>query len=283
MDSTQLKERLGAIEQLPGLPLVLRQVQKIMKNPNSNMNQIAAIIAKDQALASKTIRLVNSAFYGMSKPVTSIAQAIIILGLNTVNNIMLGLTVIKLFNNVKHTFDHESFWIHSFACGLMARSIAKQTHYTEPDDCFVVGLLHDMGRLVFDQFFHDEFYKIYKISIEKKVPLIQLERAGFGADHAFVGAHLLEEWKLPEILITTIKYHHNLDVFPTGQSDFRLITEIVAMADEIVNKEKIGNSGENFPIRIGKLNELVIDNLNIDNMISDVKSEVKETVLEWHK
>ena len=110
MSNHLLEERLNGIEGLPTLPLVLQQIQKVMKNPRSSIAQIASVIMKDQSLVSRVIRLVNSAWYARSTRVSSVLQAIVTLGLKTLNNLMIGLSVVKMFDQSgRGEYDHEKF------------------------------------------------------------------------------------------------------------------------------------------------------------------------------
>jgi HD-like signal output (HDOD) protein len=256
-----------------------------MENPKSNMNQIAQVIAKDQALASKTIKLVNSAFYGMSKKVTSISQAIIILGLNTVNNLMMAISVVKMFTNTgeKPIFNQEEFWEHSFATALIARLIAKKIYYDDPEVCFISGLIHDIGRLVYDQFLHNDFLKAYTLSKEKNVALIQLEEAILGGDHTFAGGYLSTKWKLPPEIYSSIRFHHSVFEVPQDYSQHSKVITIVAKANQIANKEGIGSSGDNYITPDNSIPPLKIDQREIDSIVESVKSEIKSTIREWHK
>ena len=283
MNAAMLEGKLLAIEELPALPLVLQQVQKIMALPKSNMSQIAAVMAKDQALASKTIKLVNSAFYGMSKPVSSITQAIVILGLNTVNNLMLGLSVIKIFkSDSKHAINHEDFWEHAFATGLISRSMAKMLHYEDPEDCFTAGLLHDMGRLVLDQFMHDDFLTALKNSKERNISLSMAEKSTLGADHGYVGGYLAKKWKLPDALAVPIAFHHSVNSIPKEMALHAKITMIVAKASQAANKEKLGNSCENHFEPDSLFSSLRISDGDMQTIIAKTKTEIKTATQEWH-
>jgi HD-like signal output (HDOD) protein len=284
MNATMLGDKLSAIEELPALPLVLQQVQKIMALPKSNMNQIAAVMAKDQALASKTIKLVNSAFYGMSKPVSSITQAIVILGLNTVNNLMLGLSVIKIFKHSSNVvINHEEFWEHAFATAHISRSLGKALHYEEPEDCFTAGLLHDMGRLVFEQFMHEDFMRAFTLSKQKNISLSMAEQCVFGADHAYAGGFLAKKWKLPNNLLVPIAFHHSIDSIPKEMADHTKIAVIIAKASQIANKEKLGDSNENYVEPDSYFSLLGINEGDIKPIVTKTKSEVKTAIEEWNK
>jgi HD-like signal output (HDOD) protein len=279
-----IEQKLGAIENLPTLPLVLRQIQKVLQNPRSNMAQIAMIVAKDQALASRTIRLVNSAFYAMRERVTSINHALVILGLNTLNSLMIGLSVVKLFKNSSATgFDPEKFWEHCFGTALLARSIGEIKGCKELDQIFSAGLLHDMGRLVLDQFLHDEFFKALVVAKDKKIPLFECEKAVLGFDHGEAGAWLGMKWGLPEIFNITMAFHHNQDFLPENLSGFAGDLKIISVADKLCNSSNIGNSGET--VNVSKILCPVdgFTSKQTQEIVDKARADVKSTIEEWNK
>jgi len=210
MDKLAILSRLDGIDNLPTLPVMVQQIQKLIASPNSSMNQIGTLISKDQAIAARVVRLVNSVFYGLGKKVSSIPQAIVVLGLNTVKNLVTGVSVIRMFNSVDTTsrFDRDAFWLHSFGCAMGARLLAKGLGRHEPDDYFLAGLLHDIGVLVLDQFFHDEFSRVLTYADEKHVEYYTAELEVLGITHSEVGAMVAEKWKIPDFLIEAIRYHH---------------------------------------------------------------------------
>ena len=127
-------DRLRAIERLPTLPIVAQQILTLTSNPRSNMSQISTIISRDQSIAAQVIRVVNSAYYGLRTQAGSIQHAIVILGLNTVKNLVAGVSVIKTFGDSAKAsiFDRERFWLHSFGCARVAKLIAEKTGRQNP-------------------------------------------------------------------------------------------------------------------------------------------------------
>jgi putative nucleotidyltransferase with HDIG domain len=278
-----LEQKLGSIENLPTVPLVLRQVQKVVQNPSSSMDQIAAVVAKDQALASRTIRLVNSAFYGMRERVTSISHAIVVLGLNTLNSLMIGLSVVKLFKNSKFLgFDPEKFWEHSFGTALIARALAKDVCPKDGETAFISGLLHDMGRMVLDQNLHDEFSKSLFQSRNEAKPLYECEKAVLGFDHADAGAWLGRKWGLPDALIAGIGYHHQ-QVVPETLQDHAELARIIGIANRLSLSAGIGASGDQDCRSSGLCPVEGKSGKQIQEMIDSVRNEIRNTIDEWNK
>ena len=211
MEKGMLLCELDKIENLPTLPVVVQQIQKLIASPNSSMVQIAAIIARDQAIAARVIRLINSAFYGLGGKVASIQQAIVLLGLNTVKNLIVGVSVVTMFEDSAggaSMFDTQKFWLHAFACALGAKAIAKKINAREPEDFFLAGLLHDIGILVLDQFFHQEFVGIVQDAAGRKIDYVKAEQERLGLTHAEIGEYMGRKWKIPELLVHGMRYHH---------------------------------------------------------------------------
>lgn len=138
--------RLQEIENLPTLPAVVRRLRQLMANDRSSMTEIASVISRDQATGTRVIRLVNSAFYGLRSRVTSIQQAIVLMGLNTVKNLVTGVALVRTFadGGTASLFDRERFWMHTFGCAMGARLIAVRLGKEDPEDFFLAGLLPDM-------------------------------------------------------------------------------------------------------------------------------------------
>jgi putative nucleotidyltransferase with HDIG domain len=277
-----IEKKLGNIENLPTLPIVIRQIQKIMSNPNSNMNQIAAVVAKDQALASKTIRLVNSAYYGLRTRIPSISQAIVVLGLNTLNNLMLGLSVVKTFEkSAMLGFDSLKFWEHCFGTALLSKKLAGKIGYSDPEECFIAGLLHDMGRLVLQQFLNTEFERALQKSESDKKPLFLVEKGMIGFDHSQVGMWLAEKWNLPEMLKVTIRFHHEPRLLPQEYKRYSQLLSIIAYANYQCGIASIGNSGDQvYP-------GIVLPDLKLPpesvckKLTEEVKIEIVSLIAQW--
>lgn len=287
MSTEVMENKLETIEGLPSLPLVLRQLQMVIQNPNSSMAQIAAIVAKDPALATRAIRLVNSAFYGLGKHVTSVPNAIVILGLNTLNSLMIGLTVVKFFKNSTQTgFDQQKFWEHCFGTALISKHLAEARVQKLDEDVFVLGLLLDAGRLVLDQFLHDDFMKALEMTNMGIKSLSQCEKEVIGFNHSEAGAWLSTKWGLPDVFTAVMGYHHNQQTLPEELNCYRDILKIVSVADLLCTISGIGVSeklASNDKITPDMLSIDGVDFDKIKEIIATVRSELKSTIEEWNK
>ncbi|MBD3393208.1 MAG: HDOD domain-containing protein [Chitinivibrionales bacterium] len=285
MPQADIRETLERIEHLPTLPVVAQQVLTLLADRRSNMNQVAAVIARDQAISARVIRLVNSAFYGLRTSVSSIQHAIVILGLNSVKNLVLGVSVVTTFEDTARTsiFDREQFWMHTFATALGARRIAQELKRAEPEDYFLAGLLHDMGILAMDQFLHDTFVEILETTVDGENDLLAAEQQVLGTGHGDVGAFLGTKWRVPRFLIDTMRYHHTPERLPVESKVSRDKVAVVHAADARSREAGIGTFVENFMVSYhdATLQSLGIGESRLKEMFEEVKKEAGGLIREW--
>jgi len=283
MDKTDVLKKLDLVENLPTLPVIVQQIQKLIENPNSNMSQIALIITRDQSIAARVVRLVNSAFYGLGNKISSIQQAIMLLGLNTVKNLVIGVSVVKTFEGAHNAsiFDREKFWLHSFACATGARLIARKLG-REPEDYFMAGLLHDIGILVLDQFFHEEFIEIVQQTLRTNKELTDVETSVLGITHCEIGGFMAAKWRIPEYLSLAIRHHHKPLLFELETEDFRFITAAVHIAD--TNACNRGNNPGfpcTFTLHGPALRLTGLKSNEIDDIFIHVETDIKQVMSDW--
>jgi HD-like signal output (HDOD) protein len=279
---SNVESRLNSVENLPSLPVVIQQIQKAIANPKNSMAQISNIIEKDQGLSVRTLKLVNSAYYGLREQVTSIKKAIVILGLETLHNLMLGLSVINLFGREKNTvFKHDDFWEHALACAMLSREIGKIAKYEELDHCFISGLLHDVGKLIFEQFLHEEYIRVLEITQKNKKPLVPFENSVFKFNHCDVGAFIAMRWKLPIHLLIVIKYHHFLNSLPPEFLKYKTLLTIVSKSNQLCHLHNFGDSMNIFYDSDNMFQFLKIDSKDIEEIVTNIRGEIKSTLKQW--
>ena len=204
---------IANIRNLPTPPIVFHQIQKVISDPKVSAGQIASILSEDPAMSVKVLKLTNSAFYGLSREVESVKQAVVIVGLEAIKNLVLAASVLDMFKG--KDFDQEAqekFWRHSLAVGFCGRMLANQTRVRgmiDPDSVFSGGLLHDIGKVVMSCFLrkeHDEVTEERQKDTES--PSFEVEERVLGYNHADIGGVLAEQWKLPSRLIQAVAFHH---------------------------------------------------------------------------
>ena len=207
----KLQEKFKHLTNLPTLPAVASRSMRLIDDPSTSSSDIAAIIGQDPALSSKLLRLANSAFYGMPGKITTINQAVVVLGFKVITTIVLSVTVFDMFpesTRSKHLFDRKAFWLHSLGCGLIAKHLA-QPALLDPEEAFCAGLLHDIGKVVLEQYLHEEFHAALRTAHAKKIPLFAAENEVLGFTHANAAEWLMSGWQLPPEIELPITRHHD--------------------------------------------------------------------------
>ena len=229
---------------LPSLPTIFHQINEAINDPRCSATHIANIISKDQSLSARLLQLVNSAFYNFPSRIDTISRAVAIIGTKQLSTLSLGTCALTVFKNVpSDLIDMMSFWKHSIACGIIARTLASYKNNTLTERFFVGGLLHDIGRLVLFMCIPEIAKETLLKVKETGCMLHQAENDIIGFNHSQMGGILLKEWKLPLALENIARFHH----LKNG-SQVQLDTAIAHIADVMTNALEIGNSGErNIP------------------------------------
>lgn len=230
MSNIAFAEIVNKIHALPSLPAVVMELLGSIGQNNADMNQLSALVSKDQALSAKALRLANSSFYGMQRKVTTMPQAVSILGLNSLRTLVTAAAVIGRFPAKDQAyFDFQGFWQHSIATAVCARLIAKRTDIN-PESAFMAGLLHDIGRLVLVTGFPDQYETAMNYRIEHDCTMLEAEREILSCDHATVGHALAEHWRFPPAIQMAVAGHHAPDQQWSGG-----LTKLVHVADAMVH------------------------------------------------
>ncbi len=244
----KLDKILSKIEDLPTLPVVIQRILQLINDPKSTTKQIGNIITSDQSLTAKTLKLVNSAFYGFSKKITTVDQAIVIIGFNAVKNLAISASVFDIFKNMnqRSSFDRYGFWTHCIGTAFIAKQISEDTRIGNPGEIFVSGLLHDIGKIILDIYFPEEMNKILYNSSNKNIPFYQSEEEILNFTHSEVGFLLSRKWNLPDNLYIPIRYHH----YPNKAIKYESIVAIVHTANIIAKAGNIGFDGDSVTPKI---------------------------------
>lgn len=211
--NTKYQRIVENLEHLPSLPTIVVKLMQIVNSPESSADDAALLIEKDPALTSTLIRMANSAFYGMPRSTSSVSSAVVILGFNTIRSIALSTSIVKSFPQMikSDSFNREHFWRHSIICALAARIIIKHQIYhlhIDPESAFCAGILHDIGKLIFEQFVPNDFFATCQYAMENKTSIYDAEKKILGITHAEIGRILADKWGLPIDLEHAIVYHH---------------------------------------------------------------------------
>lgn len=231
-------EKLG---KLPTLPPVALRLISAAEDEATSLKQIARLIESDQSLTSKLLKVANSAQFGRSRQVASVDRAIQLLGLDMVRSIVLSIVVVDLFKEEEsRAFQMVEFWHHAGACAAASELLAEPLQYPRPQEAFVAGLLHDVGKLVFFQWDRDRYEEVVASAAGKS--LLEAEEEALGMGHTLAGKMLLESWRFPDCLVQAAWLHHQpVEEFSCGS--FHRLAFVVKCANSLCHLQRFGHSG----------------------------------------
>lgn len=260
-DQKKILEKISNLSSIPTLPSIIGQITCLLQNPKTSAEELGRAITSDQALAAKVLKLVNSAFYGFPGRISTITHAIVILGFSTIKNVVLTASILDMFKKKSDNtdFDIEQFWVHSISCGAAAKSIARFTDNKRKEECFIAGLIHDLGKILLYQYLPELFMETYTFSIRNKLLFYESELQLFKITHQEIGGTLAERWNLPQMLQQAIKYHHN----PHPAQEYFSTTSIVHCADILVRALDYGYGGDD---QLPNMSETAWKSLNLDSI-----------------
>jgi HD-like signal output (HDOD) protein len=233
---------IGPDLELVSLPEIFYQIEAVINSPRSSAFQIAEVISKDPGLSAKLLRIVNSAFYGFPKQVDTISRAVAIVGSDQLRLLTLGTSVISLFRDIPPELMNMGwFWKHSLACGIAARLIASYKNFSNIEQLFISGLLHDLGKLLIFKNHPREAAAALSRADQSESFHYLMEQSFLGFDHLQAGSALADMWKLPLSLQQAIGGHHDPLKYPPSVD-----AAVVNLADNLVNALGYGTSGEHL-------------------------------------
>ena len=218
------------------MPLIVMKVNEMLDDRTTTMDELTRVIENDQAIVFKMLMLVNSAFFGLREKVSSVKEAVIILGFDAIRNIIISLTTFDTLNDFAQNQDDseinlDDFWRHSIAVAVLSKHISRKMHLGDPDKCFVNGLLHDIGKLVLAFYFKDRFKTAVQSARSEGGIYITAEKKTLPATHCDIGYYVARKWDLPRSITDVIYHHHRIG--PACPSKEEVI--IANTADGLVN------------------------------------------------
>ncbi|OGI11494.1 MAG: hypothetical protein A2Y40_01580 [Candidatus Margulisbacteria bacterium GWF2_35_9] len=263
----------GLTDLLP-LPTTVMAIIKISKNPNSNLQDLVKLLDKDQAMVTRILRLANSSHYGFSKEIKTINHAVVCLGFKTIQNMALTVSVSPMFQQSLDSYllEKEGLFKHSNAVAVGSRIIAQQQKYVDPDESYVMGLLHDVGKLILDQCAKEQFVDVINLVKKGNISFIEAEEQILGFNHGEIGAKVAEKWNLSSELVETIRFHHN----PEQASENNKSVHMVHIANYLVEMMGIGigYDGLNYDFNEKSLELIGLRNEDMEPLMVSIMNEL---------
>ncbi len=217
--SERVAKLVSEIDDIPPMSQVVSRVLQLLSDPTKSMTDLAAVLSEDQAMVARIIRVSNSALYRGVQEVRSLGNALSRLGLKAVRSILLSSATKDLLISEKSSGSmwNRILWQHAKESAMASRRIAERMKYPDPEEAFVGGMLHDMGKIVILLKQRDTFQQIRKLQTGKNMSSIEAERYVLGFSHTDIGGLLMEKWNMPEVLTTSVQYHHQPDAAGEGE------------------------------------------------------------------
>lgn len=226
-----------AIQQVPSLSAVVMEILASFDKQNVEIADLAQKLGQDQGLTARVLRVANSPFYGMSSKVGSVQEAVVVLGFHNVRSLVAAAGIIGQFPETDRPgFDRTGFWQHSIGTAACAQVLAKSLGQNQAL-AFTAGLLHDIGKLALDAYFHEDFQLALAHRVAEDSTLLEAEHAVLGVGHALVGHELARRWKFPAAIQLAIRDHHQPEREPGT------LTDLVHVANVLCHALDIGNAG----------------------------------------
>lgn len=264
----RFEDTIAEIKNLPTLPTMLGKILDVVSDPQSSAVDLGQLVAVDQSLSATLLRIVNSAYYGFYRQITSVSQAIVMLGFVEVRNLALTISV---FNNLTSSskYDRVQLWRHALGTAIAAEHLAKRCNM-QVTGCFEAGLLHDIGKVILDMLYPEDFLRAVEKAAADQIPLHEAENAIFEGSHCTVGNILGDHWNLPREVINAITFHHS----PEETDEDTQLTDVVALANYITYLCSLGDTGNPVP---PALPQFSLERLGIEeSLCTEIAAELGE-------
>jgi HD-like signal output (HDOD) protein len=273
-ESDKLKNILDSVKDFPPMPQTAFKVVKILNNPDYHVTDLVHCISKDMGLTTEILKLANSGLYNPSSRILTIKQAITYLGMNTVKNLVISLSSKALFGSGNLRLLEQKLWEHSLTTAICARLTALRIKTSLAEECFIIGLLHDLGQLILAKEVAS-YESIVQDAYNKKLDLRQIENEKLGFDHTDVGGLALEKWGMPEHLTDVVKWHHQPE-----KSKNRDMAHLICFANNLTKSKMIGINNhhdiEKFEHSMKYLGMTSEDGDELETALMDIYDKEKE-------
>jgi putative nucleotidyltransferase with HDIG domain len=263
MTSEQYFDTLAAVKSFPTIPETIRKLDEALQDPETAMEHVAKIIMQDPVLTAKLVKIANSSYFGQREKISSIQKAISILGLTLIKQLTLNTSILSSFTGTKKNVNRQPFWQHSAGVAVCAKLLSKDfgVSVNQQDELFTIGLLHDIGKVVTEQYFPAEYNAIVNLADSEKLFYWEAEQKVLGLTHAETGRWVTKLWNFDLKISNVIGYHHSVEAgFEFISEREKLFLAIINLSDTIIKDLKYGYSGD---AKMVEVHPLVVEFLNL--------------------
>ncbi|MGE5256240.1 MAG: HDOD domain-containing protein [Hyphomicrobiales bacterium] len=273
MDEDKLRRILTQVKSFPGMPATAARLLPLLRNPDSSAAKIEDILKYDPGLTANILKLTNSAFFGLPSRVSSVRQAIMLLGWKRLMQLVMTMCMSALMKKSIPGYDlpRGELWRHSVAVSVAADLLVKSLSIGDADEVFTAALLHDIGKLVLGDYVQEDLEKI-EVMVAKGISFEVAEYIVLGTNHADIGARILKNWALPQELVNAVSWHHD----PEDCDKFCLLSDVVHVANIVGRRVGFGKSrnGQAVEPSLEVIERLDINQNHIDKLAEQTVQEV---------
>ena len=236
--SKDLEQIIMTAGDLPTIPVVATKVMQLMEDENSTADDLARVVASDPAVAARVLKISNSSFYGAQRQIQTLPHAIMMLGFVTLKSVVVTASVKQVYH--PYGLTEKLLWEHSFGAGLAARLIAQELRQINPDEAFLGGLFHDIGKQIMNFLDKDKFQEVMQMCYNDGIPFAQAEQMLFHYTHEEAGALVIKKWNFPEHLIKAVQAHHSLDLGEDADPYLSNLANVVSLSNLFCHRYGVG-------------------------------------------
>jgi len=273
MNQPNLKKIMSNIRSFPSMPATGAKMLTMLEDPETSVDEIEDVLRHDPGLTGNVLKLANSAYFGIPSKISSVRQAVLLLGLKKLIQLVVASCVSAVMDKPVPGYDLPpgDLWRHSIAVSIAAEALVKDKKNIDADDIFTPALLHDIGKLILGHFVKDELDDIEKIA-SKGVPYVVAENMVLGTDHAEVGAQILTQWSFPRDVIEAVRWHHDPD-FP---EKVHAPVDIVYLSNLLCQTNVNGGEAPSYDLSPTVIERLGIDIEQFESIATNVAQWVDE-------
>jgi len=280
------QEIIAKVGDLPSLPAVAARINAEMENENLSAKLLGAIIAEDPSLATRILRLANSAFYGMPRQIASIDRAVMVLGFDTVKNLALSISIFSFFQKgISPAINVIGLWNHSLGVAVSAKILVSRINAKLAEQAFLFGIVHDVGKIALISQCLGDMEQVYRHISQDGLSQEAAEMKVFGFPHQKIGALLIKEWKFPEMFVTGVKLHHDLPpVLKECDENTSHLTRTLCVANQLAKALALGistnPSRETIPSVLWGY--LGVNRQDLPALSTAVREDYQRIIQSWH-
>ncbi len=266
---TSFLEIIKDVRSLPTIPGIIMEILSSIEDDKASFKEVSDLIAMDQTLTTRVLRLANSPFYSLKNNISTVSQAMLILGSNAIKGLVLSTFVFEMMKK-----DAMGLWEHALGAATAANIIARELQVPKPEEISTAALLHDIGKVIIRARLKEDYEGLLLRAEEKDMYMREAEMALLDTDHAEIGAWAGKVWNLPDELVEPIACHHDLARSETHQ----MKTAVVHLADVLIKASGFGFSGDPFvpPIQDAAYDILELDANRLERLIEAIETKLIE-------